>query len=283
MTDDATNTTPSEEEEPKPFTMGEVSEAEAVPATAEAVHEPEVEPLSLTDRMMGVYTDPEPTFENLKQAGPRATDWLVPLLLMLVVTLIVSLIKFDDPEVRREIMRQQEQRMEAAVEDGSMTQEQADAAMDQMSNMGGLFKIISVAGIVVGTPIMFLLIALFHWLVTRFAFKGTATFYLTFTALCLTAYITMLEPLMTLILGFATGNPFASLSPGLFFEHDATNKLYLAMSALKPISLWGYAVFAIALTKIGEISKAKAYGLVFGTWLIITVLSVAFGSGQMFM
>ncbi len=257
-----------------PFSMGEIPDS----ATETRV-EPKVEPLSFTDKVIGVYSDPSPTFENLKQAGPRATDWVIPMTLLIVVVVIATVVKFSNPDMLAEMQKQQEEQMQKMVDEGKMTQEQADQALENMGGMGsGVMMAFSVVGVVIGTPIMFLLIALFYWLVLRFVFKGSATYYLVFAALSLVVYISILDTLISLLLGFVTGNAMATFSPALFMEPDLGSTTFKLLSAINPIQIWANVVLAIGFAKIAEVSNVKSYILVFGSWIAVILIGVFVGS-----
>jgi hypothetical protein len=275
MTDEPTNSTP-EQDEPTPaaenFSMGEVDEAVEVKPL-----EPEVPPMSISDKMIGIYSDPEPVYTNVKLAGPRATDWLIPMGLFIVAMALVMFIKFSNPAFVDEIQKQQMEAMQDKVDSGDMSEEQANAAMDALGSMGATIMMIStIVGVVIGIPIVYLLVALICWLFLKFAFKGSATFYLVFVAIALVSYILVLDQLLALLLSYITGNQFASFSPALFMETDLKSSAFKLMSSLNPITIWALFVLSIGFAKVSEISKGKTYALVFGIWIIVVVFS-AFG------
>jgi len=274
MNDDTTNNQPPEdpvnpqEESAEEYSMAEVKEAEA----EELV--PEVPRMSITDKIIGVYTEPEPVFENVKEAGPRAGDWLLPIGLFMVVMIIMTLIRFSDPAFLSEIANKQAEALQEKVDSGDMTQEQADMALDQIEGMGGTIMMIgSAVGILFVMPIIFLAMAFIYWLFLKFAFKGSATFHLVFAAIGLVAYISILDPLISFILSYITGNVFATFSPTMFMEADLQSTLYRFMSALNPITIWATYVLGVGFSKIAEIPKTKALALTFGLWAVYVVVN----------
>ena len=273
MDDKVTN----EESPQNPSTDPSEDSYEAPVVTTADEPELEVEPLTITDKIVGVFAEPGEIFKNLKEAGPRATDWVVPMTLLIVVAGLLTVIRFNDPEFVNMIYEQQARQMESQVESGSMTAEQAEAAMEQMRGMGtGLFLAFGLGGVVIGIPVVLLLRSLVY-LLTLKIFKGQTTFQLIFAAVGLVTYISIVEMIAGTVIGYALGNPFASFSPAAFMEYDATNKMYLFMSHLNPITIYGLFVLSIAFEKIAEITRGNALIVSYGTWAIWVIVSVLAG------
>lgn len=45
----------------------------------------EIAPLSLSDKFVGILTEPSTVFTNLRDAGPRKSDWFIPLLVFALI------------------------------------------------------------------------------------------------------------------------------------------------------------------------------------------------------
>lgn len=59
---------------------------------------PQVEEMTFTDKMTGVFTEPSRVFENVKLFGPKVIDWLVPLLLLIGLTILSTYLLTSNPE-----------------------------------------------------------------------------------------------------------------------------------------------------------------------------------------
>ena len=66
---------------------------------------PETEPISKTDAMVGVFTEPGNTFESI--AATKGNYWLFPILVCLVLGLIASVIVQSDPQLLGGMMDKQ--------------------------------------------------------------------------------------------------------------------------------------------------------------------------------
>jgi hypothetical protein len=230
-----------------------------------------VAPLSVTDKFVGVLTEPTATFENVRLAGSRVTDYLVPMLALIVILMAGNFIRFSNPDFMAQIKDTQVAAMKEQVKNGAMTQEQADKAMESMEQYAGLTKIFGVIGVALGWPLMFFLVAAVYWLLAKFALKGDITYALVLSVYGLTAWIGVIDQLLAVILGYATNNMFASLSPTLFMAHDMEaikSTSFRLLANLNPLTIWSYFVFSTGLHKVGSLSKAKAFGLVFGLWAV---------------
>lgn len=248
--------------------------------TAEAV--PPEEPLSLTDKFIGVLTEPAPTFENVRAAGPRVSDWLVPVLLLMIVIAAGTLARFSNPEFAAQIQQQQQEEFQKQVESGAMTQDEADMARQQMESMKGIFPIIGAITGAIGYAVFFFIIALIYWLIVRFLMRGDATFGLVLSAAGLVAFISIIDQLVSLLLIYVTGKPFVNLSPVLFMDGNFTNLSFAAKASMlaNPIAIWATWVLGIGFEKVGSISRLKGLIAAFSLYIIFTLLTVATGMGM---
>jgi hypothetical protein len=154
-----------------------------------------------------------------------------------------------------------------------MTQQQADQAIEMVEKMGPLQAVFAVVGVLITVPLIFFILALFYWLVLKFGMKATFTYSALLGVYGLTAYFGAIDQLLSLILSVATGNLYATVTPALFMKPDPASPLFKLMNSLNPFTIWSMVVLGIGVSKVGNISKAKAYGLIFGIWIAWTLLA----------
>jgi hypothetical protein len=239
---------------------------------------PQVEPLSVTDKFIGILTEPAETYGNVRDAGPRKSDWVAPLLLLCVIAVLSTIVRFSNAEFAQTIRDQQAAKMQQMIDAGKMTQEQADQALDMSTRMQ---KIFAPVGALVGVPIVFFLGAMVFWLLVRYALKGPIAYSGMLSIVGLTLFIDGIDQIVSLIVGYASNNLLASFSPALFMKPDLQSTTYKLASALDPIAIWKYAVFAIGVKTVAKVSAAKAYGLVFGLFVLWVVAMSIFKFGMM--
>ncbi|PLX30896.1 MAG: hypothetical protein C0600_07200 [Ignavibacteria bacterium] len=257
------------QEDPKPE-IGMTSEAP-----------PPVEPLSVTDKFIGILTEPAVTFENVRAAGQRTSDWIVPVIVVSLILGVGMFIRFSNPDMAAEMMQKQSEAVQAQVDSGDMTQEQADAASTQLESMKGVIGIISAASAAIGYFFVFFFIALLYWLVVRFAMQGDASYGMILSVLGLSAWINAIDQLVSLLLTFITGSMFANLSPALFTDGDITAITPKLLMLLNPIAIWAVYVAGIGFEKTANISRTKAMIAAFGIWILFSGLSMVMGWGGM--
>jgi predicted phage tail protein len=245
-----------------------------------SVPPPPVEPLSITDKFIGILTEPSTTYENVRAAGARTSDWLVPVALTAVILGVGMFLRFSNPTFMATMMDERTKAFTEQVDSGNMTQEQADQATEQMENMGGFIKITGTVGAAIGYVIMFFVMCLLFWLVVRFGLKGDATFALILSAAGLSTYIAGIDQLLSLLLAFVTDKPFANLSPALFFDGDIMAMSTRFLMMLNPVAIWSFYVLGIGFEKVANISRMKGMIAAFGIWILFSLLGAIAGFGM---
>src|SRR5277367_5819053 len=111
-------------------------------------------------RIFGAIFSPKPTFESIAQ---RPT-WIVPLLLVIVVSLVVIAIFSQRVGWRNYMLRQDQQSSRAQKQMEHMTPEEREHMVDQQVKFAAP---ITYAAIAIGTPIVALIIAAVFWVVFK--------------------------------------------------------------------------------------------------------------------
>src|SRR5690606_36255347 len=95
----------------------------------------EIEELSHTDKIVGVISEPSNLFSKLVFLPTKATDWILPLLALIVVAIVSTFIYMSNPEIKYQMQQEQEKAMreqfDKMVESVQMSREQADEQMEQ--------------------------------------------------------------------------------------------------------------------------------------------------------
>ena len=91
---------------------------------------------SVVDKMVGVFTSPSTLFEKMSAHPPKVLDWLIPVLIVTVITVLSTFLQMNDPEIVEQMRDTSEEKLgdhlESMVEKGLMTEEDASKAMDKM-------------------------------------------------------------------------------------------------------------------------------------------------------
>ncbi len=236
--------------------------------------EPEEE-LSHSDKLVGIFTEPGKTFENIAQHPVKTIDWLLPILLALIITAICHFVLMNNAEIRYSItekaMAKVEQRLNAEVKAGRITQDQANEQMDRMRKfMGGgsIQMVIAMVGIFVGGFILFFILAGIYFLFARFVLKGEGNYLSVLVPYGLVSYIAIIGVVIATILAFLMNRYFLDISLASILDSDKSTFIGFILDKLNIISIWVFVVFGIGLAKMFKSKNTTKY--------VVTVLCIWF-------
>lgn len=246
-------------------------------AATEMKVEPEVESLSMTDKLIGILTEPSATYENLHLAGPKTSNWMIPLLLAMAIFAIGMVLRFQNPDMLHQITMQQQEQIMKKVESGELSQEKADEIIEQMGQYSGMVKIFGPISATVGFAFFVFLLVLLYWLLVRYAFKGNISFRMTLNVYGLILFISAIDQLIGILLSLLTDRAFITLSPALFMDQDLGSTMYKAMMQINPFTIWSLFVLSIGFEKVAGLAKSKALIAAFSISVAMIVVSLALG------
>ena len=236
------------------------------------------EELSHSDKMIGVFSEPTSTFEKTAKFSPKTMDWFLPILLLAVLISIQQILYRSNPDMAYQLKQKQmeaiEKRLDAQVESGAITREQAnqqrdmiESRMDQMG--GGITLVITIITIWVAIFVFFFILAGIYFLFVKFLLKGEGGYSSVLVASGLSAYIGILGAIVITIVSLLAGKLFADTSVASFMGSDKSTLVGWLLAKLDIFGIWSYIVFAIGLAKMFKSSSTQKYiVLVFGLWII---------------
>ncbi|HEY3250403.1 MAG TPA: YIP1 family protein [Ignavibacteria bacterium] len=237
--------------------------------------------IALSDALAGVFSEPGETFTEIRHST-RATYWIIPLIILAVITSLASFIVLNDEELSSEIKKKQteavKERLDKAVKEGKMTRAEADEQLEKTEKMfgGGIFVAIGIAGGFFSVVIFFFLKALIYWGVFKI-FKGSGTFINVMNVLGLASIITSIQMILDTVLAIFTGRLFVNIGPVLLFtEEQLGSSMYKFVANFDLINIWYLIVVAIGLSKVSHVKLSISVIVVFALWLI-WVLFTSFG------
>mgnify|MGYP003471261706 FL=1 len=236
----------------------------------------EMEELSHTDKIVGVISEPSNLFSKLAFLNTKVTDWLLPLIALIIVAIAATFIYMSNPEIKLEMQQQQEKAMQEQfdkmVESGQMTREQADEQIDKtMEMMGGsgMMQVFSSIGILVIMIIWFFVFTTIAFLIAKFVLKGDGSYSQAMTAMGLPLYISVLQSILLIIVGMLLGKMLTGLNPASLSGMDLKTLPGFLLSRLDVFSIWFYIVLGIAFAKMFKSDSVKKYVFAsIGVWLV---------------
>ncbi len=236
----------------------------------------EMEELSHTDKIVGVISEPSTLFSKLSLFPVKTTDWMLPLLAMIIISIAATFIYMSNPEIKLQMQLQQQKAMQEQfdkmVESGQMTRQQADEQLEktsQMMNNPMLTLLFPSIGIFIITIIWFFIITTIAFMIAKFALKGDGGFTQAMSAMGLPLYISVLQTIVLIILGLIMGKMLTGLNPAALTGMDVKTLPGFLLSRLDVFSIWFYIVVGIAFAKMFKSDNVKKYVITsIGVWLV---------------
>jgi hypothetical protein len=226
------------------------------------------EELSHSDKMIGVFTEPGKTFDNVSKFPPRTKDWVLPLVILLALVSIMQIILMQNSEIafqakQKQLVKIQEQ-IDEAVKNGQMTQEQSDqqmdAIMEQMDQSTSPVRlIIQTVSIFIFGFIIFLIFAGIHLMLSKLVLKGEGTFASALVANGLAAYIGMVHVIVAAVLSLAFSRLLNDVNVATLIQAEKLSVVGFILGKLDVFSIWAFIVIGIGLSKMFKASSSTKY------------------------
>jgi len=240
--------------------------------------EPDNGELGHSDKMIGVFSEPAKMFDLTSKFPPRHKDWVIPIIILMVLVGITRTISMMNEEVFLEAKQKQIAGIEKMVENGTLTQEQGDQAINRIDQQmefmrGPVGWVINIVSTLIFGTLFFVIVAGIYFLFIKFLLKGEGTFASTLVASGLVGYISIIQVIIAAILTMAFGKIVEETSLAALMGSNKSTIIGWLYGKIDPISIWAYIVLSIGLAKMFKSkSTGKYYALVFGLWLVGTLL-----------
>jgi len=244
-----------------------------------------VQPLSSSDAMTGIFTEPSETFHTITLT-PKKNYWLLPLIIMVVAGLISTFLFYRDTQLVDKIMDKQKekvvQQMEEQVKKGKMSPEDAKIAIERaekfMDPKGIFFQAMGYISTILMPVIMGLLLSVIY-LVALKIMKANFEYANILNAIGVPAVILAIGSIITIVLSIIMGE-ISTLSPGLLLKEAMVGKMLNGfLVKLDVFTIWYFVIVSIGLSKIAKIKSGAAYGIVFGVFIVYALVTgLLFGS-----
>jgi hypothetical protein len=217
-------------------------------------------------RIIGVLFSPDATFASIA----RRPDFLVPLVLLLIVSLAAGVIMaphIDFGAAARESMEQNK----------NATPEQIEKAVRISASIGKVFTYISPVLSLIGL----LVIAGIVLLAFRI-FGGEGDFKQAFSVTCYASIPTIIKTVVTLIIIVAKGGmiPAQALATlvrsnlGFLVDYKTNPMAFALLSSFDIFSFWFLALLIIGFSYVARVSKVKAAVTIISLWLVVLLLKL---------
>ena len=225
-----------------------------------------VEESGVLSRMVGVFFSPGETFASVNRSV-KNTDWLVPLILSAVVSLIA--LQMMMPVIEG----QSRARLEQIAEEKDMTEEQQQKMFEMTQKMT---VIGATVGGVVMVFVMALVLALVLMAMTNFLMGGEATFKKALAVTSYTSIVGIPGAIVMVPLARAKGTMELQFGPGLFLPDEMSGTfLYSLFANINLFNVWQLAVVCIGMGVVAGIpTKKVGYGVAILYIIYLAIMAV---------
>ena len=103
-------------------------------------------PPPLGKTISDIFASPSEVFQSIKDTQASAKLWLVPMLMTIAIVISSTVFLFTNDALKTEFKETQSHIYQQRVEEGKITQSQADQANSALDSMGGLFIVFGIIG-----------------------------------------------------------------------------------------------------------------------------------------
>jgi hypothetical protein len=225
---------------------------------------------SLTDRLAGVITAPGEVFEEIKNVPDRSANWVVPMILASLATIVYVMVAFSQPDILRGMQEQRENALHKQIAAGKITQAQADqfSAMTERFTTPGVLKLFGGGAALLSSAAGLFLMSLGIWLALKYG-AGARLSYMKVVEICgLALVIDVPQKILRMWLVLWKHNLLATASPTLFLANPSpTNITHVILSMFDVVDFWWLAVLSLGVSKVAVVRYRTAALIVFGGWI----------------
>jgi VIT1/CCC1 family predicted Fe2+/Mn2+ transporter len=237
---------------------------------------PQPPTMSLGGRLFNVFATPGDVFQEVKAAKVSTANWLVPALILIVVSWLSSLVIFSQPSINHQLSEITEQAIQKQVESSKINEQQAE----QARAMGEKWAAISTKIGAALVPVLYGFVTPFFWGLIVWGvgaglLKADFPYMKAVEVVGLANMLSVLEVILRTLLVVGLGNLYASTSLVLLVKQfDPQNTVHSLLAVVNVMTFWLLAVRGIGLARLSGASFAKALAWVFGVWVAYTGLFV---------
>jgi hypothetical protein len=234
---------------------------------------------SLGSTISDVFVSPSEVFQNLKHTAPSPILWVAPLIATLLIVVVSVIMIFTNNALKSEMKETQSKAIQKMVDEGKLTQEQADKAEAQAESMGAMMIVFGIVGGVIFIAAFYFGGALFLWLANKTVLKSAVGYGKHLELYGIASWIGVLGGIVTVLMMVGLGTMAATPSGALALigSFDPTNKLHMLLASLNIFSIWQTAVIGIGLSKFSDKQPGAGIGIAFALWIVWIALSILLG------
>jgi Yip1 domain len=215
---------------------------------------------SIREKLFNIFVSPTDVFDEVIATPRNLANWRIPTLLACLVS-IISLQLANSPG-------QSSATIHRLTEAGAISSAQAHA-------LAGAWPLLSALLVCIATFAGTCWSAFVLWFIGRIFLKVRFAYTKTLEIVGLTAIISALCSIMTILLVAASGNPAARPALSVLADKlDHSRALYQILETLNFFYLWSTTIMAIGLSRLCNVTFKEAAFWVFGYWMFTRIVLI---------
>lgn len=236
--------------------------------------------MTFIDRFSNLFSNPSESFIGLDEKPLGVSATLFSLLISITVTVVITFLIMDTPDIKREMIAKQKERIEKSVADGTISKEVGEQQLTTINNFmettaGKVFTVISPVFMLV---IMFFLFALYYFIFAKFL--GTSETFNYSSALSIMAILTLYSSIIGVVNGalmMVFGTMLVNLGPILLVsEFNSSNIFHILLSKLDLLMLFYLYLMVLGFRYGAKLSMTSSVLVVIIPYLLIVGIQVLF-------
>lgn len=237
--------------------------------------------MSHLDRVINLFTSPKDLFEDISVNGPKITDWLLPFVLTIFITISASFFYMSNDALRYYMQDKQIKKaytyIDSQVANGKISKSDAvsqkETTAKQISEgfekaKSPIFLIFQFVAAFIAALIVLMVVTSYYYLGCRFLSKNTEVkFASVLSILGICSYITLIEQIFAIMFTLILSKVLTGISVASFLDDTTNSNLLYFAGKIAPFTLISYFLIGLGLSKVFRMSYAKAYAFVFGSWV----------------
>jgi|YNPMSStandDraft_1061717.scaffolds.fasta_scaffold02491_4 hypothetical protein len=233
---------------------------------------------SLSDKFAGIFYEPSLVYANVSSFPLKNSDWFLPLLLSIMLTILAYIVYYSNPVIKTIIVEKQIQQVSSnfqkMIEEGKLTQEQAEEQIEKIRNYfdSPLNLVITIGAITVNFFIFFFIVATFYYVILKLFFGYSNSYRSTMIAYGLSYYIYAIYSLAVFIASLIREDVLLSLSLASILNIDKNTIYGLILNIIDPVYIWQLIVMGLGFSILSNSQRKKAILYVpLASWIIYKI------------
>ncbi|MBW7887602.1 MAG: YIP1 family protein [Bacteroidetes bacterium] len=244
----------------------------------EIVTPPAAPELSFSDKFTGILSSPGEVYSTIVDTEPKSSNWAIPVILAIVMSIIFTLVVFNQPAIQNEMAVTQQDALQKQVDAGKLTQEQMDQALEYSKTGSPMFMIFGSVGAVIGIFVMVFAYSLVYWVGGKIVVKSAVGYMKVVEVYGLSMFIAVVTTLLSMILIVAMGSLHAQPALSLFVsKFNPKDTMHIILAAVNLFTFWQLFVVSVGLSKIWKTTLDKGLMVTGGVWVLWTLITAFAG------